>query len=169
MHWLIKMANHDIHPTAQKVADVARQHGLEIAIKEFADSTRTAEEAANAVGCSVAQIVKSLVFVVDGQPTMALVSGANRLEIKKLAKLCNVGQKKVKRANADTVREATGFAIGGVPPFGHVQKLPVYIDEDFQQFETIWAAAGTPNAVFPITPAELVRLTGGGVADMKVD
>ena len=158
-----------MHPTAQKVADAAHELGLDITIKEFADTTRTAEDAAKAIGCTVAQIVKSLLFVVDGQPTMALVSGPNRLDEAKLAALCGVGRKKVKRADAATVRAATGFVIGGVPPFGHQAKLPVYIDPDFWQFEAIWAAAGTPNAVFAITPDELVRVTKGVRSDLKVD
>jgi Cys-tRNA(Pro) deacylase len=156
-----------MHPTAQKVADAARNIGLDIEIKEFEATTRTAEDAANAIGCTVAQIVKSLLFVVDGQPVLALVSGPNRLDEKKLAGLRGVGQKKVKRANADVVRQATGFAIGGVPPFGHAQPLPTYIDRDFWQYGVIWAAAGTPNAVFAINPAELARVTAGVVADLK--
>lgn len=156
-----------MHPTAQKVAAAARELGLDISIKEFTETTRTAEDAARAIGCTVAQIVKSLLFVVDGRPIMALVSGPNRLDEAKLAALCGVGKKKVKRADAEAVREATGFAIGGVPPFGHTTRLSVYIDQDFRQFEVIWAAAGTPNAVFAIAPAELVRVTGGIVADLK--
>jgi Cys-tRNA(Pro) deacylase len=157
-----------MHPTAQKVAAAAHQLGLDITIKEFEATTRTAEDAAQAIGCTVGQIVKSLVFIVNGQPTLALVSGPNRLDEKKLAALCSVGRKKVKRSDADAVREATGFAIGGVPPFGHPTKLPTYIDEDFWQFDLIWAAAGTPNAVFSITPDELARVTGGMVVDLKV-
>jgi Cys-tRNA(Pro) deacylase len=158
-----------MHLTAQRVADAARQIGLDISIKEFTETTRTAEDAAGAIGCTVAQIVKSLLFMVDGQPTLALISGPNRLDEAKLATLCGVGKKKVKRADADTVRQATGYAIGGVPPFGHKTKLPVYIDRDFWQFEIIWAAAGTPNAVFPINPAAMVRVTGGVIADLKVE
>lgn len=158
-----------LHPTAQRVAAAARELGLEIAIKEFTATTRTAEDAANAVGCTVAQIVKSLLFVVDGRPIITLVSGPNRLDEAKLAALCGVGKNRVKRADADTVREATSFAIGGVPPFGHATPLSVYIDQDFWQFEVIWAAAGTPNAVFAITPADLARVTGGVVADLKLD
>jgi Cys-tRNA(Pro) deacylase len=157
-----------MHPTAQKVAAAAHQLGLGVTIKEFKATTRTAEDAARAIGCAVAQIVKSLVFIVNGQPILALVSGSNRLDEKKLAALCGVGKKKVKRGDADAVREATGFAIGGVPPFGHQTKLPTYIDEDFWQFDLIWAAAGTPNAVFSITPGELARVTGGMVVDLKV-
>jgi len=158
-----------IHPTAQKVADAARQLGLNISIKTFPAGTRTAQDAANAIGCTVGQIVKSLLFVVDGQPVVALVSGQNRLDEKKLAALCNVSRKKVKRADAETVRQATGFAIGGVPPFGHKNQLPLYIDEDFQQFDIIWAAAGTPNTVFPITPADLVQATQGVIANLKIE
>ena len=156
-----------MHPTAQKVAEAAQTLGLNITIKEFTESTRTAADAANAIGCTVAQIVKSLLFIVEGQPVMALVSGANQLDEKKLAAHCNVSRKKVKRADAETAREVTGFAIGGVPPFGHIRRLPVYIDEDFLQFEIIWAAAGTPNAVFAITPQHLVQVTGGIVANLK--
>jgi len=158
-----------MHPTAQRVAEAARKSGLEIEIKEFEATTRTAEDAARAIGCTVAQIVKSLLFVVDGQPVMALVSGPNRLDEKKLAALRGVGKKKVRRANAEIVREATGYAIGGVPPFGHQTNLPTYIDQDFWQFKIIWAAAGTPNAVFAIAPDELVRATAGATADLKVD
>jgi Cys-tRNA(Pro) deacylase len=158
-----------MHPTAQRVADAAREIGLDISIKEFTETTRTAEDAAGAIGCTVAQIVKSLLFMVDGQPTLALISGPNRLDEAKLATLCGVGKKKVKRADANTVRVTTGYAIGGVPPFGHKTKLPVYIDRDFWQFEIIWAAAGTPNAVFPINPAAMVRVTGGVIADLKVE
>jgi Cys-tRNA(Pro) deacylase len=158
-----------MHPTAQKVAQAAEQLGLNTTIKEFEATTRTAEDAAAAIGCTVAQIVKSLIFVVAGQPTIALVSGSNRLDEKKLAALCGVGRKKVKRAEAELVRQVTGFAIGGVPPFGHSAKLPTYIDADFGQFALIWAAAGTPNAVFPVTPAELVRVTGGSVVDLRVE
>ena len=134
-----------MHPTAQKVADAAQAQGLNIVIKEFESSTRTAQDAADSIGCTVGQIVKSLLFVVDGQPIIALVSGDNQLDEKKLAALCGVGRKKVKRGNPDIAREATGFAIGGIPPFGHTSPLPTYIDEDLFQFDVIWAAAGTPN------------------------
>jgi len=132
-------------------------------------TTRTAADAAQAIGCTVAQIVKSLVFLVDGQPTLALVSGPNRLDEKKLATLWGVSKKKVTRGDADTVREVTGFAIGGVPPFGHKTRLFTYIDQDFWQFEVIWAAAGTPNAVFAIKPDDLVQITEGVAADLKVE
>jgi Cys-tRNA(Pro) deacylase len=158
-----------MHPTAERVAEAAQALGLTVTIKEFNESTRTAADAANAIGCTVAQIVKSLLFVVEGQAIMALVSGANQLDEKKLAVYCNVSRKKVKRADAEMAREATGFAIGGVPPFGHKNPLPTYIDQDFLQFQTIWAAAGTPNAVFAITPQDLIQVTGGIVVDLKLE
>lgn len=157
-----------MHPSAQRVDDAARALGLDVEIVEFDQTTRTAEEAAAAVGCEVAQIVKSLCFSVNEEPIMALVSGRNRLDERKLAALCGVGRKKVKRAAAEMVKERTGFSIGGVPPFGHLSPLPVFIDEDLTGFEVVWAAAGTPFAVFAVKPAELVRASGGVVADLKV-
>ena len=156
-----------MHPSAQKVANSARELNLSIEIVEFEQTTRSAQEAATAIGCTVAQIVKSLLFTVNEQPIMALVSGVNQLDERKLAQLCDVGRKKVKRANADTVKDHTGFSIGGVPPFGHANPLPVYVDEDLLQFEVIWAAAGTPFAVFAITPDALVNASNGQVVDLK--
>lgn len=149
--------------SARRVATALEQLGLPAEIVEFSESTRTAEEAAAAVGSTVGQIVKSLVFLVDGQPVLALVSGANRLES---AKLAAVAGGNVSRADANTVRAATGYSIGGVPPVGHATSLPTYIDRDLLGYETVWAAAGTPNAVFSIVPADLVRITGGAVADL---
>ena len=157
-----------MHPTAQKVAQAAQALGLDICVTEFTTSTRTAEDAALAVGCQVGQIVKSLLFIVRDQPTLVLVSGANRLDEKKLAALCGVGRKQVKRGDANAARQATGFAIGGVPPFGHATALPIYIDADLQQFNVVWAAAGTPNTVFDITPTALIQATGGAIADVKL-
>jgi Cys-tRNA(Pro) deacylase len=158
-----------MHPSAQKVADAARELGLDVDIVEFEQTTRTAQEAADAIGCQVAQIVKSLLFMVDGQPVIALVSGANRLDERKLATLRGVGRKQVKRADADTAKEVTGFSIGGVPPFGHKSDLLVYVDLDLTRFEVVWAAAGTPFAVFAITPDELVRASRGALAELRVD
>jgi Cys-tRNA(Pro) deacylase len=165
-----------MHPSAQKVADAARELGLGIEIVEFEETTRSAQDAADAIGkhpsgigCQVAHIVKSLLFVVDGEPVMALVSGSNRLDERKLAALRGVGRKKVKRADADTTKAVTGFSIGGVPPFGHKSSLPVYIDQDLTRFEVVWAAAGTPFAVFAITPGELVRASGGVVVNLAAD
>lgn len=156
-----------MHPSALKVAEAARKLGLEIEIVEFEQTTRTAEEAAAAIGCEVAQIVKSLCFSVNDTPMMALVSGTNRLDERKLAALCEVSRKRVKRADPEMVKTATGFTIGGVPPFGHLSPLPIYIDEDLTGFEIIWAAAGTPFAVFAIKPADLIEASGGQVADLK--
>jgi Cys-tRNA(Pro) deacylase len=149
--------------SVQKVADALAQLGIRAEITEFSESTRTAEEAAAAVGCTVGQIVKSLVFTVDGRAILTLVSGVNRVDTGLLATLTG-GQ--IARANADAVREATGFSIGGVPPVGHATQLNTYLDRDLLQYERIWAAAGTPNAVFAITPKDLQRITGATVADI---
>jgi Cys-tRNA(Pro) deacylase len=158
-----------LHPSAQRVADAARERGLDVRIVTFDQSTRTAAEAAAAVGCEVGQIVKSLVFTVRAEPLIALVSGANQLDLGKLAALHGVGKKQVERADADTVRAATGFAIGGVPPFGHDTAMPVFIDRDLTRYEVIWAAAGTPNTVFAVAPAALIDASGGRIADLAVE
>ena len=158
-----------LHPSAYRVADAAAERGLTIEIVTFAESTRTAEEAATAIGCAVGQIVKSLVFTVADQPVIALVSGSNQLDTRKLADLLSVSRKQVKRADADMVRAATGFAIGGVPPFGHATVMPVYVDEDLLQYDVIWAAAGTPNTVFEVTPTELIQAANGFVADLAIE
>jgi Cys-tRNA(Pro) deacylase len=149
--------------SVQKVADALAQKGIQAEITEFSESTRTADEAAAAVGCTVGQIVKSLVFAVDGRPILVLVSGENRVDTHLLAA---VAGGPITRANADAVREATGFSIGGVPPVGHATPLRIYLDRDLLQYERVWAAAGTPNAVFPIAPDELVRVTDAIVADL---
>ncbi|MCA9922755.1 MAG: YbaK/EbsC family protein, partial [Anaerolineales bacterium] len=141
--------------------------GVKIEILEYAETTRSAQEAADAIGCEVAQIVKSLCFMVADAPVMALVSGENQLDEKKLAGLCGVGRKKVKRANAEQVKTATGFSIGGVPPFGHTNPLTIFVDEDLLRFETVWAAAGTPFAVFAIAPDALVKECGGTAVSLK--
>ena len=159
----------ELHPTAKKFAESAKALGLEVEIRQFEATTRTAEDAANAIGCTVGQIVKSLVFLVDGEAVMTLVSGPNRLDEKKLAGLCGVGRKKIKRADADKVREVTGYSIGGVPPFAHAKSLRTFIDEDFFQYDAVWAAGGTSNAVFPIAPDVLARTTGGEAVALKSD
>jgi prolyl-tRNA editing enzyme YbaK/EbsC (Cys-tRNA(Pro) deacylase) len=137
--------------------------GLEI--RRFPEGTRTAEDAARAIGCEVGQIVKSLVFLAGGRPVVALVSGANRLDP---AKLAAVAGGSVEKAGAETARQATGYAIGGVPPFGHAQPLPVFMDRDLERYQVVWAAAGRPDAVFPIEPARLLDLAGAVVADLAV-
>lgn len=158
-----------MHPSAQKVALAAQELGLTIEIVEFAETTRTASDAANAIGCQVAQIVKSLLFLVDSRPILALVSGANRLDEAKLAALCGTAHQNVKRADAETAKTITGFAIGGIPPFGHTSTLPVYVDADLMGFNVVWAAAGTPHSVFAITPHELIHATKGIIADLKTE
>ncbi len=152
-------------PAAQKVAAALEAAGVHTSVVEFAESTRTAEEAAAAIGTTVGQIVKSLVFMAGDEPVLALVSGSNRLDTARLA--ARLGRP-VRRASADEVREASGFAIGGVPPLGHARPFDVFIDRDLSAYEVVYAAAGTPNAVFPITPSDLERVTGGAVLDLAV-
>ena len=135
-----------------------------VTVKEFPQGTRTAVEAAAAVGCGVGQIVKSLVFVAGGKPVVALVSGANRLDEKRLAAVAGVP---VVKADAQTARSATGYAIGGVPPFGHAGDLPVFMDRDLLGYSFVWAAAGRPNAVFEIEPQRLRELSNAVVMDLK--
>jgi prolyl-tRNA editing enzyme YbaK/EbsC (Cys-tRNA(Pro) deacylase) len=146
------------------VADAARAAGLHIEIERFPQGTRTAADAARAVGSEVAQIVKSLVFMADGAPVVALVSGANRVDPGRLASAIGAGE--VRRADGDEARAATGFAIGGVPPFGHATPIAVLVDCDLMAHDRLWAAAGLPDAVFAITPADLVRVSGGRVVDV---
>ena len=145
----------------------ARAIGFEVIPQRFPEGTRTAEDAARAIGCSVAQIVKSLVFVAGDDPVLALTSGANRVDVKKLASLCGAG--KVRKANADEARAASGFTIGGTPPFGHPAPIRCFADPDLLDFDEIWAAAGTADAVFPIAPSELVARSGAQVAPFTED
>ena len=154
-----------VHPSTQRVLEAARQRGLAIDVRHFPEGTRTAQEAAQAVGASLGQIAKSMVFLADGKPVLVLTSGPNRVDAAKVAR--HLGASQVRRASADEVRAATGFAIGGVPPFGHSRPLTVLFDRDLLQFETVWGAAGTPNAVFPIEPGRLVEASGAVVADIK--
>lgn len=136
--------------------------GLSPDVLRFPEGTRTAEQAAAAVGCELGQIVKSLVFLCDGEPVLALTSGANRVNTKQLG---TVLDGKITRADADGAREATGDAIGGTPPFGHAQPLRAVVDPALLTYTTVWAAAGTPDTVFELTPDELVRASGAEVAD----
>ena len=152
--------------SAQSVQDALSSQGIETEVIELPASTRTADEAAKAIGCQVAQIVKSLIFRTkqSNRPILVLASGANRVNEKTVAK--EVGEEIVK-ADADFTREATGFAIGGIPPVGHKQKITTYIDEDLLQFSVLWAAAGTPHAVFKLESAILQNLTNGKVISVK--
>ena len=146
-----------------RVEEAARLLGMSIDVRRFPEGTRTAADAARAVNCEVGQIVKSLVFVADGEPFLALTSGANRADVGKLAGL--VGASEVRRASPEEARAATGFAIGGTPPFGHPAPLRVLVDRDLLAYEEVWAAAGAPDAVFELSPEELLRVSGGSPAD----
>jgi Cys-tRNA(Pro) deacylase len=152
--------------SVKRVADALRAAGIEAEIHELSASTRTAEEAAAAIGTSVPRIVKSLVFLADDAPLLALVSGSNRLDTERLGAALG---RRIARADAATVRTATGFAIGGVPPVGHLEPVEVVVDRDLLQYDIVWAAAGTPHAVFPIRPDDLVSATAGQVVDLKVE
>ena len=156
-----------LRPSAQKVQDALVARGFANQVVELPDSTRTAAEAAAAVGCAVAQIAKSLVFrgKQSGAAILVIASGGNRVDEKKLKALAgeNIG-----KPDADFVREQTGFVIGGVPPIGHAQPLRTFIDRDLWRYAEIWAAAGHPNAVFPLTPNELAAMTGGQVVDVAI-
>lgn len=150
-------------PATERVLEALNSVGLNADIKEFAESTRTAAEAAKAVGSEVGQIVKSLVFLAGQSPILALVSGANQVDTERLA---TIAGDPITRASAEVVREATGYAIGGVPPIGHATTVPTYCDAALQQYELVWAAAGTPNTVFAITPSDLIRITGARVVEL---
>ena len=148
-------------PSALKVQAVL---GPDFQVLEFEASTRTSQEAADAIGCTVAEIAKALIFKsAEGRAVLVIASGVNRVDEKKVQTL--LGQR-IGRADADFVRDRTGFAIGGVPPVGHVSRPIVLIDRDLERFPYVWAAGGTPNAVFRIAPADLIRLTQGKVADV---
>ena len=140
------------------------EHGLDhLTVREFAASTATASDAAAAIGTTVGRIVKSLVFMAGEQPVLVLASGPNRVDVAKVGQLLGTP---IRRADADQVRALTGFAIGGVPPVGHVQPLTTFVDRNLLQYDEVWAAAGTPNAVFAIAPTELVRIANGRVEDV---
>jgi len=149
---------------AERVQAALSALGLQAEVRELPQSTRTALEAAQAVGVRVGQIVKSLIFMAGEEPVLVCASGGNRVSLEKLSGL--VG-KAVRQASPDEVKEATGFAIGGVPPVGHKRPLKAFIDRDLMRYEEIWAAAGTPHAVFRTTPHELLRITQGELVDIK--
>ena len=158
--------SHQLSSSAKKVQEVLKVLGLELQVVELQETTRTSADAARAVGCEVGQIAKSLVF--RGQrtqrPILVIASGSNRVNEKRVGELIS---EPLGKADADFVRQKTGFVIGGVPPVGHAEKLEVFIDEDLLQYGEIWAAAGTPNAVFRLTPSDLVRITEGRVIGIK--
>jgi prolyl-tRNA editing enzyme YbaK/EbsC (Cys-tRNA(Pro) deacylase) len=155
-----------LSPSALKVQETLRLLKCDSQVIEFQDSTRTSAEAAERVGCHIGQIVKSLIFrgQTSGKPVLVLTSGANRVDENRIGQFTG---ETIGRADAEFVRATTGFAIGGVPPVGHIQSLETYLDEDLFQYEILWAAAGTPNAVFRLTPDILITLTSGKVIKVK--
>ena len=152
--------------SAQKVQDLLTSQGFNCKVIEFTESTRTAQEAADRAGCLLGQIIKSLIFKgkTSNKPIFVLTSGANRVDEKRISEYAG---ESIVRADADFVRAVAGFAIGGVPPLGHIQKMETYLDEDLLQYQTIWGAAGTPNAIFELTPDDLIKMTNGKVVRVK--
>ena len=155
-----------LSPSAQKIQDALRNLGFDLTVIENTESARTAQEAADRVGVTLGQIVKSLIFKgkTSGKPILVLTSGSNRVDEKRIKAYAG---EKIGRAEPDFVRVVTGYAIGGVPPIAHVQQMETYLDEDLMQYDVIWAAAGTPNAVFELTPDDLQKMTGGKVIQVK--
>jgi prolyl-tRNA editing enzyme YbaK/EbsC (Cys-tRNA(Pro) deacylase) len=147
----------------ERFTEAARALGIEPGIRRFPGGTKTATDAAAAIGCDVGQIVKSLVFMADERPVIAFTSGANRVDLSRLAAVA--GAALARRATPEEARAATGFAVGGTPPFGHPAPLATYLDPDLLAFQEIWAAAGTPDSVFPLAPSELLRAAGAETAD----
>jgi len=155
-----------LSPTAQKIQNLLISLGYGYTVVEHAESTRTAQEAADRAGCELGQIVKSLIFrgKTSGKPILVLTSGTNRVDEKRISAYAG---ESISRADADFVRTVTGFAIGGVPPIGHNQPMETYLDEDFLSYQTIWAAAGTPNAIFELKTEDLQKMTDGKVIQVK--
>jgi prolyl-tRNA editing enzyme YbaK/EbsC (Cys-tRNA(Pro) deacylase) len=155
-----------LNPSAQKIQNSLRGLGFDYKVIEFTESTRTAQEAADRVGCQLGQIVKSLIFkgMSSNKGVLVLTSGSNRVDENKISQYSG---ESIGRADPEFVRTVTGFAIGGVPPLGHAQLLDTYIDEDLFQYTDVWAAAGTPNAVFQLPSSELVKITNGRIVRVK--
>ena len=148
--------------TAQKIQNLLNELGYNYTVIEHAESTRTAQEAADQAGCELGQIVKSLIFrgKTSGKPILVLTSGPNRVNEKLISEYAG---ESIGKADADFVRAVTGYAIGGIPPFGHVEPMETYLDEDFLKYTTIWAAAGTPKAIFELRTEDLQKMTNGKV------
>jgi prolyl-tRNA editing enzyme YbaK/EbsC (Cys-tRNA(Pro) deacylase) len=155
-----------LSPSAQKVQESLLSKGFTFKVIEFAESTRTAQEAAERAGCKLGQIVKSMIFqgLTTSKPILVLTSGSNRVDENLISSYAG---EPIGRADPVFVRTTTGFAIGGVPPIGHISKMDTYLDVDIMQYPTIWAAGGTPNAVFELTPGALQIMTGGKVVEVK--
>ena len=151
--------------STQRIIDFAARHELAISVQGFPEGTKTAADAAAAVGCEVAAIVKSLVFMVDDEPVLALVPGDLRLDEGRLAEAA--GGERTRRASLEEVRTATGFAAGGTPPFGHERPIQVFADRQLKRIEVLWAAGGTPSTVFPIRLEDLIRLSGAVWVDVS--
>lgn len=156
-----------MHPRAAEFARQAReQYGYEVDVREFSEGTKTAEDAAAAIGCDVEQIASSLAFRAGEDLVVVVTSGANRVSEAKLADLRGVPEADVEMADADEIRETLGWSIGGVPPFCHDTAVPVYVDDTLSAYDTVWAAAGTPDAVFPVDPGTLQELSDGQLVDV---
>ncbi|MFJ9147318.1 YbaK/EbsC family protein [Streptomyces sp. NPDC102270] len=153
------------HPRFAEALRELGLDGLTAQVRRFPDATRTAAEAAAAIGCELSQICKSLIFAADGVPVLVLMDGASRVDLERVQE--ELGAGKVTRAKADVVRETTGYAIGGVPPFGHRTKTRVLADRSLFDHDLVWAAAGTPYAVFPIAPEDLVAHAGATLVDVR--
>jgi len=155
-----------LSPSVQMVQDALKVLGFINEVMELQTTTRTSAEAAQAVGCRVEQIAKSIVFrgKQTDRPVLVIASGPNRINEKKIEALIS---EPIGKADANFVRQRTGFVIGGVPPLGHLEKIEIFIDEDLLQYEEIWAVAGTPNAVFRLTPSDLAQMTGGRIVSIK--
>lgn len=158
--------NSDLKSSAQRIQNILSQHNLAIQVIEFKELTRTAQEAANAIGCQVGQIAKTLIFKgkESNQPICMIASGINRVDEKKIEAL--IGEK-IEKPDAEYVLQHTGYAIGGIPPIGYSFSRKPFIDQDLLAYDEIWAAAGTPNAVFRITPQDLITITNATIADTK--
>ncbi|MET8473276.1 YbaK/EbsC family protein [Streptomyces sp. NPDC006422] len=153
------------HPRFAEAADTMGLADLLPRVRRFPEATRTAQEAADAIGCELSQICKSLIFAADGVPVLVLMDGASRVDLDLVRD--ELGAQKVTRAKADVVREFTGYAIGGVPPFGHANKTRVLADRSLLAHDTVWAAAGNPYAVFPMEPKELITHAGATLVDVR--
>jgi len=154
-----------VHKNVRRVIAAGESLGVTVEPRNFPAGAKTARDAADAIGCDVGQIVKSLIFGVDGEVVLAYVSGGNQLDESRLA--AAAGGERCERVGADTVKEATGFPIGGVPPFGHTTSLTAFVDPDLLRYDEVWAAAGTWHDVFPLDPGALVRASGGAVVELK--
>lgn len=156
----------NLSSSAKKVQEFFQQKGFSFQVQELPNSTRTAQEAADSIGCNVAQIAKSLIFkdIDSGEAILVIASGTNRVSVEKIESAAGI---KIKKANPKFVKENTGFSIGGVPPAGHIKPIKTYLDKDLMQYNAIWAAAGTPFAVFELKPDNLQKLTDGKWVDLS--